>query len=130
MVHSVMEGSGISNLNSRGRSSQRHIKLVCLKRIPLKVDSLKNKSINYIDSILCMIFTQNGKWFWSLSHLSGLIVRVRVVPRRTVVGDIDRGFGNLSGSHRQSHVNSVSSVYRQGSNKCVSLCFLPCLMQN
>ena len=31
-----------------------------------------------------------GKWFEprSLSHLGGLIVRVRVVPRRTVVGDI------------------------------------------
>ena len=31
--------------------------------------------------------------------LCGLIVRVRVVPRRTVVGDIDRRFDNLSGSH-------------------------------
>ena len=34
----------------------------------------------------------HGKWFepsWSLSRLRGLIVRVRVVPRRTVVGDID-----------------------------------------
>ena len=41
----------------------------------------------------------------------GLIVRVRVVPRRTVVGDIDRCFDNLSGSHHQSHVNCVSSVY-------------------
>ena len=40
-----------------------------------------------------------------------LIVRVRVVPRRTVVGDIDRRFDNLSGSHHQSHVNCVSSVY-------------------
>ena len=43
--------------------------------------------------------------------LCGLIVRVRVVPRRTVVGDIDRRFDNLSGSHHQSHVNCVSSVY-------------------
>ena len=34
--------------------------------------------------------------------LCGLIVRVRVVPRRTVVGDIDRRFDNLSGSHHQS----------------------------
>ena len=43
----------------------------------------------------------NGKWFEprSLSRLRGLIVRVRVVPRRTVVGDIDRRFDNLSGSH-------------------------------
>ena len=45
------------------------------------------------------------------SFLCGLIVRVRVVPRRTVVGDIDRRFDNLSGSHHQSHVNCVSSVY-------------------
>ena len=43
--------------------------------------------------------------------LCGLIVRVRVVPRRTVVGDIDQGFDNLSGSHHQSHVNCISSVY-------------------
>ena len=43
--------------------------------------------------------------------MCGLIVRVRVVPRRTVVGDIDRRFDNLSGSHHQSHVNCVSSVY-------------------
>ena len=45
--------------------------------------------------------------------MCGLIVRVRVVPRRTVVGDIDRRFAidNLSGSHHQSHVNCVSSVY-------------------
>ena len=54
-----------------------------------------------------------GKWFEprSLSCLCGLIVRVRVVPRRTVVGDTDRRFDNLSGSHHQSHVNCVSSVY-------------------
>ena len=41
-----------------------------------------------------------GKWFdpRSFSRLCGLIVRVRVVPRRTVVGDIDRRFNNLSGS--------------------------------
>ena len=43
--------------------------------------------------------------------MCGLIVRVRVVPRSTVVGDIDRRFDNLSGSHHQSHVNCVSSVY-------------------
>ena len=36
---------------------------------------------------------------------------MRVVPRRTVVGDIDRRFNNLSGSHHQSHVNCVLSVY-------------------
>ena len=32
--------------------------------------------------------------FMSLVSLGGLIVRVRVVPRRTVVGDIDRCFDN------------------------------------
>ena len=47
----------------------------------------------------------------SYNCLCGLIVRVRVVPRRTVLGDIDRRFDNLSGSHHQSHVNCVSSVY-------------------
>ena len=54
-----------------------------------------------------------GKWFEprSLGRLCGLIVRVRVVPRRTVVGDIDRRFDNLSGSHHQSHMNCLSSVY-------------------
>ena len=43
--------------------------------------------------------------------LCGLIVRVRLVPRRTVVGDIDRRFDNLSEGHHQSHVNCVSSLY-------------------
>ena len=36
---------------------------------------------------------------------------MRVVPRRSVVGDIDRRFDNLSGSNHQSHVYCVSSVY-------------------
>ena len=60
--------------------------------------------------IICSICY--GKWFEprSLSRLCGFIVRVRVVPRRTVVGDIDRRFDNLSGSHHESHVNCVSSV--------------------
>ena len=39
--------------------------------------------------------------------MRGLIVRVRVVPRRTVVGDTDRGFDNLSESHHQSHVETI-----------------------
>ena len=43
------------------------------------------------------------------NRLCGLIVRVRVVPRRTVVGDTDRRFHNLSGSHHQSHVNCAST---------------------
>ena len=36
---------------------------------------------------------------------------MRVVPRTTVVGDVDRRFDNLSAIHHQSHVNCVSSVY-------------------
>ena len=36
---------------------------------------------------------------------------MRVVLSRTVVGYMDRHFDNLSGSHHQSHVNCVSSVY-------------------
>ena len=55
----------------------------------------------------CIDKVQHGIY----SRLCVLIVRVRVVPRRTVVGDIDRRFDNLSGSHHQSHVNCVSSVY-------------------
>ena len=38
-------------------------------------------------------------------RLCGLIVRVRVVPRMTVVGDVDRCFDN-----QQCHVNCVFSV--------------------
>ena len=34
--------------------------------------------------------------------LCSVIVRVRVVLKRTVVGDSDRHFDNLSGSHHQS----------------------------
>ena len=44
-----------------------------------------------------------------LIRLCGLILRA--VPRRTVAGDTDRHFDNLSGSHHQSHVNCVLSVY-------------------
>ena len=33
---------------------------------------------------------------------------MRVVPRRTVVGDIDRRFDNQKGSHHQSHVLVMS----------------------
>ena len=33
------------------------------------------------------------------------------VSRRTVVGDTDQLFDNMSGRHHQSHVNCVSSVY-------------------
>ena len=48
---------------------------------------------------------------WILSRLCGLSVRVRVVPRRTVVGDIDRRFDNLSGSHHQSKLCIVRLWY-------------------
>ena len=64
-------------------------------------------------------------------RLCGLIVRVRVVPRRTVVADIDRRFYNLSGSHHQSHANCVSSVYGiyvsgQLSRDVIGCCWQPC----
>jgi len=39
-----------------------------------------------------------------------VIVRVSVVLRRTVWGDIDWRFDNLSGSHHQSQVNCESAV--------------------
>ena len=66
-----------------------------------------------INAVCSVMFVYYGKWFepMSLSHLCDLIVWVRVVPRRTVVGDIDQRFDNLSGSHHQSHVNRVLSVY-------------------
>ena len=57
--------------------------------------------IYLIDSVVDSYISGNGTWFEprSLSRLCGLIVRVRVVSRRTVVGDIDRRFNNLSGSY-------------------------------
>ena len=47
------------------------------------------------------------KWFdlRSINSSYSVIVRVKVVLKRTVVGD--RRFDNLSGSHLQSQVNSV-----------------------
>ena len=41
-------------------------------------------------------------------HLCGLIVQVTVVPRKTVVGDTDRCFDNLSRSHHKSHVTLMT----------------------
>ena len=84
------------------------------EKISKKMLQDKARYINYI---------KNGKWFEprSLSRLCGLIVLVRVVPRRTVVGDIDRRFDNLSGSHHQSHVNCVSSVPCNCNRNCVSI---------
>ena len=69
--------------------------------------SLRARDIDFL------YFNFIGKWFEprSLSRLCGLIVWVRVVLRRTVVGDTDRRFDNLSGSHHQSHVNCVSSLF-------------------
>ena len=53
------------------------------------------------DEIYAVLLVDASNAFNSLNRrLCGLIVRVRVVPRRTVVGDIDRRFDNLSGSHQ------------------------------
>ena len=41
---------------------------------------------------------------------------MRVVPRRTVVGDVDRRFDNLSGSHHQSHVMTSAQVVETSVN--------------
>ena len=46
-----------------------------------------------------------------MNYLCGFIVWLRVAPRRTVVGDIDPHDDNQSGSHHQSQVKCVSSVY-------------------
>ena len=69
----------------------------------------------YSNYDLPIILMRNGKWFEprSLSRLCGLIVRVRVVLRRTVVGDIDRRFDNLNGSHHQSHIDEVTILARR-----------------
>ena len=45
----------------------------------------------------------------SISSLSNVIFRVSVVLKRTI-GDSDRPFDNLSGSHLQSQSDIVSSV--------------------
>ena len=46
-----------------------------------------------------------------------MIIRVRVVLRRTVWGDFDGHFDNLSGNHLQSQVNcgtSTDGIYVSG----------------
>ena len=48
--------------------------------------------------------------------MCGLIVRVTVVPRRTVVGDIDRRFDNLSGSHHQTLMMTSAQVVETSVN--------------
>ena len=62
--------------------------------------------------------------------LCGLMVRVRLVPRRTVVGDIDRRFDNLSGSHdshpddqtTQTIVNNICVSKFDNGNKRLESC--------
>ena len=70
--------------------------LYCLVKETLFVPPIRSNKSSFVP------FLFNGEWFEprSLSRLFGLIVRVRVVLRRTVVGDIDRRFDNLSGSHQ------------------------------
>ena len=71
----------------------------------------KKRFIQIILGVKSIAFLTLHIVLFSRSRLCGLIVRMRVVPRRTVVGDIDRRFDNLRGSHHQSHMNCVSSVY-------------------
>ena len=54
------------------------------------------------------LFMVNGLNPGALSSLCGLIVRVREVPRRTVGGDIDRLFDNLSGSQFTAFMSPVT----------------------
>ena len=90
----------------------------CIRCTLTKGQSLKCCSLNsytvvnlpvidlVVDNLFqCILCNSNG----NESRLYGLIVRVRVVPKRTVVGDVDQHFDNLSGSHHQSHVTCVSS---------------------
>ena len=46
--------------------------------------------------------------------MCGLIARVRVVSRRTVVGDIDRRFDNLSGSLTLMMTSDSDDDFRSG----------------
>ena len=55
---------------------------------------------------------------------------MRVVPRRTVVGDIDRRFNNLSGSHHQSHVIVVIATARMKWNKEVNKVVMECFYRS
>ena len=64
--------------------------------------TLRNKTKQKDIALQEMHYLKEGRFC-----LCGLIVRVRVVPRRTVVGDIDRRFDNLSGRHHQSHGRRV-----------------------
>ena len=57
--------------------------------------TIMNISCQFHDS-----FQENGNLF--IVHL----YIVRLVSRKTVGGDIERGFDNLSGSHHQSQVKN------------------------
>ena len=59
-------------------------------------------------SISIIIIIIIGKWFEPFSYLFSVIVRVKVVFRKTVVGDWR--FDHQSGSHLQSQVKSVSQT--------------------
>ena len=55
-----------------------------------------------------------------------MIVRVSVFIRRTVCGDIDWRFDNLSGSHHQCEVNCEQSVDCPGWSTKVAMFWLVC----
>ena len=70
---------------------------------------------SYIGQYCCLY----NKWFKPRCNIwtCGLIVLVRVVPRKTLVGRSDRRFDNLSGSH---HQNQVMSICQSSGNKSCS----------
>ena len=71
--------------------------------------------LNKVQSYAAMCLSSHSKWFEprSISSLYCVIVLVRVVLKRTVVGDYL--FDDLKGSHLQSHVKRVfqSSFFLQ-----------------
>ena len=74
---------------------------------------MRNKAVILHCKMICL-----SNWFEprSISSLSSEIVQVSVVLKRTV-GDSDRRFNNLSGSHLQSQsdiVLSVDGIYVSG----------------
>ena len=109
LVVSVLLGEGVTSrpLRKPIQNTIGNIREINLKFYSLFYCQFFRHLYHYLLSLIL------GKWFEprSLSRLGGSIVRLRVAPRRTVVGDIDRRLDNLSGSHHHSHVNCVSSVY-------------------
>ena len=81
---------------------------------------LLNNNVKWPDSRLWVSTEHSGefyslfsKWFEPTSDIISnwsTIVQVSVALRRTVWGDIDWCFSNLSGSHHQSQVTCVTSV--------------------